>query len=177
VTLSPHPIVNIHAHSNVRADYYNYVRRLPSKIHCETLFNYFFSGINYTNTNCSLDEPIFREQLEQWWTAYDTILEQGPEHLSDDLRCFPALMFQILATSLQFLPPSYNNQLDELKFSALQSFYGLGVEYSECGVALSSLAFIKPSLVGVQQRHMRVWWSVYAGDMMRGWHDTSQTMK
>lgn len=161
----------------MRAEYYGYVRRLPAKAHCEILINLFFANVN--DLNCALDGVIFREQLARWWNnAYDTLLQQGPEGLPSDLRNYPALMFQVLAISLQFLPTQYDVQLDELKFSPSQTFSELSREYSDCGVALyNALKDLKPTLVGVQQSFLRDLWLTNSGDLLQGWNHSGKTVK
>src|ERR1700761_5279135 len=102
--------------SRVRAEYYNYVRRLPPRSHCEVLFQYFFGGGNQINN--AIDETFFREQSERWWgSAYEILLKSGPEQLPEDLLWFPALIFQVLAVALQFMPGLYDPQLDDIKFA------------------------------------------------------------
>jgi hypothetical protein len=163
--------------NRIRAEYYGYVRRLPSKFHCEILFQYFFASVN--DVNAALDEIIFREQLERWWKlAYDILLNDGPEKLPEDLRCFPALVFQVLALALLFLPLSYDTCLDELKFGQSQTFVQLSREYSECGEALSKLlGRLRRTLVGVQHSFMRDWWLANTGDILQAWNHSGQTVK
>jgi hypothetical protein len=99
-------------------------------MHCELLFRQYFAGIN--DLNMPLDKTIFQEQLTRWWNlAYDKLLKYGHEKLPEDLQCFPALMFQVLAVALQFQTPSYDHRLDELKFGVSQTLTELSVEYSD----------------------------------------------
>jgi len=158
------PAVALEVQNRVRSEYYAYVRRIPPKVPCEVLFKCFFNGLN--NLNAALDETIFREQLDHWWTlAHEVLLKQGPEKLPDDLRCFPALIFQVLALALQFLPLSLEPQVDELKFSPLQTFAELSREKS------------RPTLVGVQQSFLRGCWLTNTGDVMQSWNHSGQTVK
>jgi hypothetical protein len=174
---SPYSSINSQIESSVHSEYYNYVRRLPPKRLCEVLFQYFFGGLN--RFNAALDETIFRELLDRWWSlAHDTLLTQGPEKLPDELRLFPALAFQVLAVTLQFIPLTYDSKLDELKFGPSQTFTELSKEYTACGVALSSLfSKAKPTLVGVQQNFMRDWWLLTTGDLLQAWDHSHQTIK
>lgn len=141
------------------------------------LFQYFFTNANPLNS--ALDETIFREQLERWWElAYDILLKQGPEKLPKDFQCFPALIFQVLAVTLQLLPVSYDPRLDELKFGPLQTFAELSREYTDCGVDLSNLlGRAKTTLVGVQQSYMRDYWLLNSGDLMQAWNHSGETVK
>jgi hypothetical protein len=160
-----------------RVEYYGYVRRLPSKFHCEILFKSFFASIN--DINVALSEVIFREQLARWWKiAYEILSREGPESLPADLQYFPALIFQVLAVALQFIPAKYDVQIDELKFSPSQTLGELSREYSDCGVALSSLLKEqRPSLVGVQQSFLRDVWLTNTGDLSQSWSHSGRTIK
>ena len=161
----------------IRAEYYGYVRRLPSKMHCERLFKPFFANINDLNT--ALSEVIFREQSTRWWkNSYETLLREGPESLPADLLYFPALLFQVLAVALQFLPAEYDVHINELKFSPSQTLGELSREYSDCGVALASLLKEqRPTLVGVQQNFLRDVWLASTGDLSQAWSHSGQTVK
>jgi hypothetical protein len=140
------------------------------------LFKHFFDNVNLLNS--ALDETMFREQLDHWWSdAYSIILEKGPGKLPEDLRTFPALMFQVLAIALQFVPLS-DTSLDLLKFAPSQTFFELSREYSECGVAMAKLfARVRPTLSGVQHSFMRDWWLVNMGDLMEAWNHSGETVR
>jgi hypothetical protein len=176
-TPSTQYVIPPHVQHKIRSDYYGLVRRLPSKAHCEILIRNFFSGIN--NVNCPLEETFFREQLRRWWDlAYSILLERGPEELPEDLKFFPALLFQVLAISLQFLPRSYDSRLCELRFGPTQTFVDLSREYSSCGVATAQLLKrSKPTLVGVQQSFLRDSWLVNEGDILTAWEHSGKTVK
>lgn len=163
--------------SRIRAEYYGYVRRIPSKVHCEVLFQSYFSGINALNSG--LDEVIFREQLTRWRDlACDVLLNEGPEKLTEDLQYFPALIFQVLALGLKCLPSTCDSQLSELKFSPSQTFIDLSLEYTECSVALSNLLREqKPTLVAIQQSFLRDVWLIMTGELLQAWTHSGQTVK
>jgi hypothetical protein len=163
--------------SRLRAEYYGYVRRIPPAPICEVLFQILFGGV--IQLNSALDETIFREQLGRWrGIAYDTLLNHGPENLPDELRYFPALIFQVLALALQFVPATQHSQLDELKFAPSQTFAQLSREYTDCGVAITGiLVKSKPTLVAVQQNFLRDWWLMNNGDLVQAWNHSGQTVK
>jgi hypothetical protein len=163
--------------TRIRAEYYNYVRRLPPAPLCEILYQIFFDGVAQLNT--ALEETIFREQLQRWYkTAYDILLDHGPEAISEEFRHFPALIFHVLAISLQFVPTSYDPRLDELKFSPSQTFAQLSKEYTDCGVAVAGLLVnSKVTLVTVQQSYLRDLWLINSGDIIQAWNHSGQTVK
>jgi hypothetical protein len=177
VNLPRHSAVSPQIRNKIWAEYYGYVRRLPSKTQCETLWNSFFTTIN--DVNSALSEVIFREQLAQWWRdGYEILLQEGPESLPADLKFFPALMFQVMAVALLFLPVELEAQLDDLKFSPSQTLSELSREFSECGVSLSSIIKAqKPSLVAVQQSFLRDVWLTNVGDLLQAWNHSGQSVK
>jgi hypothetical protein len=174
--ISSLPAITAQIQSSIRSEYYAYVRRLPHRKYCEVLFRHFFVDVNLINS--ALEETMFREQLDHWWSdAYGIILEKGPGDLPEDLRSFPALMFQVLAIALQSVPLSVTS-LDELKFAPSQTFLELSREYSECGVAMAKL-FVRasPTLSGVQHSFMRDWWLVNMGDLIEAWNHSGETVR
>ncbi len=173
----PQPATASQTQSKNRIEYYSYVRRLPSKRHCDILFQRFFADINPINS--PLDGSIFEEQLQRWWDlAYSKLLKGGLDELPEDIRCFPALIFQVLAVTLQFLPRSDETTIDELKFGPSQTIMELSKEYSDCGVSLAKIVGkARLSLVGVQHGSMRLWWLISIGNLMQAWAYTGQIVK
>ncbi|KAF1991251.1 hypothetical protein K402DRAFT_369206 [Aulographum hederae CBS 113979] len=175
--------------TTLRTTYFSYVRRLPIQRHCAVLASFFFRVAN--SCNSALDESIFNEQMDLWWsTAYVTILKSGPERLPNDLRYFPALMFQVLALALQFWPLDDGDSdgnvpgeadlgfIKELKFAPEQSTEELSAEYSDCGTALSKILGEESlSLVGVQQDLLRKLWLTNIGEMAQAWNSAGMTIK
>jgi hypothetical protein len=174
---SSHSNVASQVQSKVRSEYWGYVRRLPPKAHCEVLFRYFFETINPLNV--ALDETIFRVQLATWWNlAHETLLHNGLEGLPDEFKCFPAILFQMFAIVLQFLPPSHDVSLEDLKFGPSQTFAELSEEYGDCGMALAKLIRReKATFTGVQYSFLRDWWYVNTGELTRAWNHSRQTIK
>jgi hypothetical protein len=160
-----------------RLEYYGYVRRLPNKAHSEPLFEHFFKTVNPLNS--PLDETVFREQLQKWWTiAHEILLQRGLDALPEEFKCFPALIFQALALSLQFLPTNHGLNLEGLKFGPFQTDAELSREYTDCGIAVSKIiGKARLTLTGVQYSFMRDWWYVNAGDLTRAWNLSGQTVK
>jgi hypothetical protein len=110
--------------------------------------------------------------------AYDIILDHGPERLPEELRYFPALLFQLLALALQFIPTSPNPLINELKFAPSQTFLQLSKEYTDCGVAIARLLEkSRPTHVAVQQSFIRDWWLTNNGDLIQAWNHSGQTVK
>lgn len=172
-----HPTAPRQIRSRIRAEYIGYVRRLPPSSSCEVLFKLFFGGIN--SIHSSLDEVKFREQLNRWdELGRDIVLNQSPESLPEELLHFPALLFQLLAVSLQYLPALYHADLDKLKFCPSQTLDQLSAEYSDCAAALTLLVrHSRPSLVAIQQSLLKDWWLTNNGDLSQAWDHSGQTVR
>jgi hypothetical protein len=170
-------LVESYRNSKTSSAFYGYVRRIPAKARCETLYQCFFTRFNALNS--ALDEGFFREQLNIWWNAaYDTFPKQGIEKLPSNIRCFPALIFQVLAIGLQFVQEPYDSGLDKLKFGPSQTFSELSREFTECGTALSNLLGLgNQTLIGVQQSFLRDCWLMNSGQLMDAWGHSGETVK
>jgi hypothetical protein len=76
--------------------------------------------------------------------------------LDSELRAFPALLFQVIATALLLLPEQPDATFDSLKFAGDMRFEDLAVEYSESGQALLDvLGKSQLSLTTVQAQFLR----------------------
>ena len=64
---------------------------------------------------------------------------EGPQGLPSDLRVFPAVLFQVVATALLLVPDSEPSEFDGLKYTTTMTFEDLASEYSESGAAIVSL--------------------------------------
>jgi len=125
-----------------------------------------------------VEEFIFREQLQEWWTlAHDLLPKYGPESIPKELRCFPGVIFQILAIVVQFLPTNYDPRLDELRFGPSQTFSELSKEYSDCGVAIAKLlGHDNATFIGVQHSLLRDIWLCHSGHLMQAWEHSGKTV-
>jgi hypothetical protein len=165
------------AQSRNHLDYYGYVRRIPAMAHCTVLFRYFFDEVNPIHS--TLDEIIFGEQLKRWWSlAHGSLLQKGMEGLPLDIRSFPALIFQVLALTLQFVPSTYELSMEELKFGPSQTLTELSVEYHDCGLSLTQIVGRSPlTFIGVQNSSLIDLWLMNTGDLMRAWTHSGQTAR
>ena len=131
------------------------------------------------STVAALDETIFREQAARWWASgNEIILTRGPEGLPADLLAFPALLFEVFALALIRITGSYESQLDELKFTPSQTFKALATEYIDCAESLSKLLGVAtPTITGIQQSLVLTQWYIDAGDLMRAWNQSGETVR
>jgi hypothetical protein len=86
-----------------------------------------------------VDAPIFERQLAEWNGLSFKALKAAPEGLSPDMQVFPAVLFQIAATSLLSLDERPDPDFDALKYAGNMTFEDLAVEYSEVGAAIVNL--------------------------------------
>lgn len=78
--------------------------------------------------------------MAEWFSLPFSVLNaEGPQALPPDLRAFPALVFQMIATALLNLPPGPDPTFDSLKYAGSMTFEDLALDYSESGVAIISV--------------------------------------
>jgi hypothetical protein len=162
--------------SGLGEKYKSFIRQLPSKEHIEKLVATYFHEVNYQYY--PLDEGIFRDHLQQWFDLSFSTLNEGPLGLSGDLRFLPALLFQMLALALQYQPSNYDRSLDSLKYAAGMSLDNLASDYSESGIAISSLLGKRhTALTAVQAGFLRTSYLKNCGMIPESWHSLSQTIR
>lgn len=125
-------------HINMRERYRSLIRQLPARTFIDELVDIYFQDFNWTYY--ALDRDVFDRQLSEWHRLpYNLLTTEGPQALPPDLRAFPAMLFQVLATSLLFLPEGPHPTFDALKYAGNMTFEDLAVDYSESGVAILTL--------------------------------------
>lgn len=122
----------------VKEKYKGLIRLLPARMYVDQLADIYFSEFNW---QYYIVEPhVFYELLDQWSNLpFKVLSSRGPEALSPDLRVFPGLLFQIIATALLVLPKSLYESFETLKYASNMTFEDLAADYSESGVTLSNL--------------------------------------
>lgn len=122
----------------IRERYKTLVRLLPSRTYVEKLAEIYFRDINWQYF--SIDEPVFRELMDQWYNMpFNVLTTSGPQALDPMLRAFPAVLFQILASALLYLPEGTEETFESLKYTSNMTFEDLAFDYSESGVSILSL--------------------------------------
>ena len=170
------PAANSTGVTGLKDKYKSCIRQLPSKQHVESLVLTYFK-----ESNCQyypLDEGIFRDQMKSWYSLPFATLNKGPLELPGDMQFFPALLFQILASALQFQPPGYDAALDSLKYAPGMTFDDLASDYSESGQQiLLLLGKRQTTLVTVQAGFLRTQYMKNCGMVPESWHHLSQTIR
>lgn len=126
------------ANFGMRERYKALIRQLPARTYVEQLADLYFRDINWQYF--SIDEPVFRRLMEQWYSMpFNVLTTSGPQALDPMLRAFPALLFQMLASSLLYLPEETEETFESLKYTSTMTFEDLAFDYSESGVSILSL--------------------------------------
>lgn len=125
-------------HLNMRERYKSLIRQLPARTYVDKLVDIYFVDVNWHYYG--LDRDVFDRQLAEWHNLpFNVLTNGGPQALPPDLRAFPALLFQVLATSLLVLPSESCSTFESLKYTGNMTFEELAADYSESGVAILSL--------------------------------------
>lgn len=122
----------------VKEKYKGLIRQLPAKVYIDQLIDIFMAEFNWQYY--MVDPNIFYAQLDEWNKLPFSILSStGPQALSPDLRVFPAVLFQMIATALLSLPETPDPIFDALKYAGNMTFEDLASDYSESGAAIVGL--------------------------------------
>jgi hypothetical protein len=133
------------------------------------LVGIFFSEVNWFS---SVVEPYYFYRMHSSWTEIEgTISEDNSLHgLSRDLQYFPALLFQVLAVALQFLPPD-SQSIRLLELNSVFACDKLSFKYSEIGVTLMSVLGPKNTTVtAIEHDLMRCSWLKNVGRGSESWY-------
>lgn len=122
----------------IREKYKGLIRQLPAKVYIDRLITMFLAEFNW---QYGFVEPdVFFKQLDEWHNLpFSVLSSEGPLGLSPDLRVFPAVLFQVIATALLLISDGQPSEFDGLKYTASMTFEDLASEYSESGAAIVSL--------------------------------------
>ncbi|KAI0156509.1 hypothetical protein GGR57DRAFT_463617 [Xylariaceae sp. FL1272] len=123
---------------DMRDRYKSLIRQLPARTHVERLIDIYFHDVNWHYSG--VDETLLRGLLGRWYSIPFSVLSSaGPLALDPMLRALPALLFQMVATAILYLPTDVEKSFDCLKFTDNMTFDDLAVEYSETGMSIASL--------------------------------------
>ncbi|UKZ59143.1 uncharacterized protein TrAtP1_000461 [Trichoderma atroviride] len=161
----------------VREKYKGLIRLLPARMYIDQLTEIFFADLNW---QYFLVEPQnFNELLEQWSNIpFRLLSSRGPEALAPDLKVFPALLFQIIATALLVLPKSLHESFESLKYAANMTFEDLAIDYSESSMSILSLLGTKSlSTTSIQTGFLRSSFLKYTANVTESWHQVGKTIR
>ncbi|RYP25101.1 hypothetical protein DL766_007130 [Monosporascus sp. MC13-8B] len=162
--------------AGVRERYKSLVRQLPARTYVDQLVEIYFRDINWQY--CGLDMPILQELMDQWYNLPFRVLSStGPQALDPMLRALPALLFQLMASALLYLPDTAHSTFNSLKYANM-TFDDLALDYSESGVAiLSLLGKRQMSVVTVLAGWVRAGFLKYTGQVTEAWHQVGTAIR
>lgn len=150
----------------LREKYKSLIRHLPAKSYVDQLVSVYFKEVNWHYH--VIEEDEFMRMLDSWsQIPFEVFQKTGPLDLSPDMRVFPALLFQILATVLLVVPDEPRGPFESLKYVGTMSLRDLAVDYSESGTALLSLVgSTHVTITTVQAGMVRAMLSAYLADIL-----------
>lgn len=123
---------------DMRERYKSLIRQLPAKTYVEKLVDLYFHDVNWQYFG--IDEPLIRGLIDKWYSLpFNVLSGSGPLALDPMLRALPALLFQMAACALLYLPHESEKSFECLKYTSNMTFDDLSVEYSEAGMAILTL--------------------------------------
>lgn len=138
------------------------VERLPPQAICEELVGIFMSEANWYSQ--VLEPSFFYDLLSSWYSEGATRNPQA------ELRAFPALLFQVLAVALLFLPTDTGIE-QKLGAYGADHCNALSATWSVIGTNLAALADREhPTLALVQQSLLKSLWLKTSGRGLAAWH-------
>ncbi|RYP74493.1 hypothetical protein DL771_002967 [Monosporascus sp. 5C6A] len=160
----------------VRERYKSLVRQLPARTYVDQLVEIYFRDVNWQY--CGLDMPILQELIDQWYDLpFRVLSSKGPQALDPMLRALPALLFQLMASALLYLPDTAHSTFNSLKYANM-TFEDLALDYSESAVAiLSLLGKRQMSIVTVLAGWVRAGFLKYTGQVTEAWHQVGTAIR
>lgn len=117
-----------------------------------------------------LEKVFFEKNYASWLELRATVWkDRSPEGLSRDLQYFPALLFQMMAVALQFMPPG-SSLRRSLGLDDAPSVDALSRKYTSLGMEIMSLlGRHEPALTSIQHDLLRVQWLKNRGRGTDSW--------
>lgn len=113
---------------------------------------------------------MFSRQLCAWEQVPYAARNQ-PYSLDPTVRCFPALLFQVLAQALLFQPMPHDSGLNDLKHAPDMDLVDLATEFSDAGHQIASMFGIRETaLTKVQARLQEACFQKTTGLVREAWH-------
>lgn len=158
---------------SLESEYWSLVDTLPSMPLAQLLTQVFFDEVNWYFA--VLDQYYFDALFVEWATISQK--SHDLQKLSPSVLYFPALLFQVLALALQFLPP---NRRDELKLDREDSQHidAMSSHLSGQGEKIMRLCGRRaPNVTSVQADIMCCAWQKNDGRGGESWHSLSNATR
>ncbi len=156
--------------------YKTVIRRLPCSACVKALVDLFFAEVNWQYA--IVDQNDFDDHLEEYYRQTDDPVPDPQPSLYTDRVIFPALLFQILALAVQFMPAEAPQGLHD---SCLARLTG-GDARADCPHHDSTKQLLDLldkdmiDLTYVQAELLRVDWLKNSGLIAEAWHALAQTI-
>ncbi|KAG9921887.1 hypothetical protein KCU98_g22075, partial [Aureobasidium melanogenum] len=148
------PLVQTPWHTRI-SDYQDLVSQLPHISSIRNIVEYYFEHMNWLYE--IVQQYYFNSLLTQWVEVSEATASINLGLLSRDLQYFPALIFQIMALTLMYIPLS-----EAAKLLDVTDGHSLDIQsnhYGDLGMKLMDLLGRRnPSVVGVQHDLVRFAW-------------------
>lgn len=152
--------------------YRGLVSCLPPVTVARALIDTYFTEVSWYSA--TIDRFYFEDDYASWLKSYDGACIQG---LSRNIQFFPALLFQVLAVALQFLPPgTLTGRLLQVEESAGRE--RLSHRYSTAGVEIMSLMKRhNPVLNSIQADQVRALWLKCCSRGTESWYSITDAIR
>ncbi|KAI0555755.1 hypothetical protein F4679DRAFT_519771 [Xylaria curta] len=162
---------------DMRERYKSLIRQLPARTYVEKLIDVYFHDVNWQYFG--IDEPLTRSLMNKWYSLpFNVLSNSGPLALDPMLRALPALLFQMMACALLYLPPETEKTYECLKYTSNMTFDDLSVEYSEAGMAiLNLLGKRQMSIITVLAGWCRASLLKFSGMVTEAWHQVGTCIR
>ncbi|KAI0970994.1 hypothetical protein F4678DRAFT_110073 [Xylaria arbuscula] len=162
---------------DMRERYKSLIRQLPARTYVDRLIDVYFHDVNWQYFG--IDEPLTRKLMNKWYSLpFNVLSGSGPLALDPMLRALPALLFQMVACALLYLPQDSEKDYECLKYTSNMTFDDLSVEYSEAGMAiLNLLGKRQMSIITVLAGWCRASLLKYSGMVTEAWHQVGTSIR
>lgn len=147
--------------------YLSILRQLPYRLYVNILVDLFFKNVAWQYA--VIDRSYFFDEFRAFYEYSPRLWSDKQATVPPEVLQFPALLFQIVALAIQFLPQDYDRILDDLRMG--RSFQELATLYSDLGIEIfSSFGRRIDGLNCVEARFLRVCFLKTYGHTTEAWH-------
>jgi Fungal specific transcription factor domain len=149
--------------------------KLPSPAITQELLKVFFSEANWYFT--VLDQFYFDKAHRTWSRSWNSIPAATEQQISAESLYFPALLFQVLALGVQFVPSNSAAEKAALSLNA-SSLDQLSQHLSETGERiLNMLGRHIHAITAIQANLMRCAWLKNSGRGAEAWYSLGNAVR
>jgi hypothetical protein len=151
---------------DLRQSYIDLIDSLPSEDYAMILIDNYFVEYNWHYS--LVDHNLFMNQLGIFYLALAAIKSGAQARFAADVLYFPALMFELIALSLRFLPLTYDRKLDVLLNG--RSATEWSKDYNNASAAIQDLLGKQSAgLISIQASFLRVVWLKVNSQITESW--------